>query len=290
MEGPLKSKLVDLFRIDTMQDNPNLTSHITSHGSLTFEHLQAYLKQNLLFKHDNLASENLSKVVKTMSDFVVNEEDGFFHCDTWQGIVHSFKISSLSLHEFFDLEEYLNKREFDGDIKDKEFLSGESAMMINLNLSYATNAKAEKLIAHIENNPKYSTKKIQKNHSNIRELLFKRFNENKMMEDVTALHIEPNRKMRLGSWSEDHTTPSGIINFFLEHHHDMRINPNLVNIKNEIKPVLNIDGDVRIEELEPTVTPNGSDYHKHPNYCNYSLRVGRKGSFVKPDRKGSYRY
>lgn len=288
MEGPLKSKLLDLFRMDTMLDNMNLSSHVTSNGSLTFDHLQRYLKENLLFKHDNLAIENLVKVLKTMPIFKINEDDDFFHCETWSNIVYSIKVFNLSLHEFFELEEHFNNKDFDKDIKDKEFLSGESAMMINLNLNYETNAKADKLVGFIEKNPRFDTKKVQKNTSNLKDLLFKHYSESKLLEDVTALHIEPNRKMRLGSYSENHVTPSSIINFFLEHHYDVEINPNLLNVKTEAKPILNINGDIRVEELEPTVSQKGGEYHKHPNYYRYTLQVGRKGSFLKPERKGSH--
>ena len=288
MEGPLKAKLTDLFRIDTMLENIELTSHVTSHGSLTLEHLQNYLKQNLLFRHDNLETEKLAKVLKTMPMFVVNEEDGFFHSDIWESIIYSIKVLNLSLHEFFELEEYLNISGFDQQIKDKEFLSGESAMLINLNLSYETNEKAEQLINFIEKNQRFGSKKIIKNMSNLKDLFFKRYSENKLLEDVTAMHVEPNRKLRLGSYNEDHVTRSTIINFFLENHYDIKIHPNLLEIKKDIRPILNVDGDRRVEELEPSVMTTSSDYHHHPNYYKYSLQIGRKCSFKKPERKGSH--
>lgn len=288
MQALLQSKLGDLLLMETMLDNIALSSHVSPAGILTVDSLCKHLQSNLLFKHDDLSPENLALAIKSLPYLALSEDEKSVSCRTWKEIVYSVKVCNLSLSEFFELEEHLNNKGFDMVVKDKEFLSGESAMLINLNINYKTNERVEELVAFIENNPRFATKKVQKNVSNLKDLLFRRYNENKLHEDLTNLHIEPNRKMRLGSCSEDHLTPCSIITFFAEHHDSIKINPNLLKIEDEAKPILNIAGEIRVEQLEPTTPTKEGRQMRVPNHYKHSLQVGRKGSFKKPERKGSY--
>ena len=284
METPLTFSINSFLSVKSLIGNPSLSLKISENGRLRLDHLKEYIESQSTFQGNSFTVHEIKQGCERVIGIEVDAEQNTVSHPSWANLVYAFKIEGVSLAQFYELEEVFKNNDFSQLISKTRYLGGESAMFIEINLDNPLNEG--EFIEFIDRDEFFSSFSVKTLTKPLYQLVMDKHHQEQISAPIMMNSQLPSTRMRLASMSEKFITKSNIMAFFLQNKYRIRINKSLLACKSIIEPILNEQGDFRIEELEPL---KKSDFFNSKPRHKLSFNLSRKGSFKKPMRKGSHR-
>ncbi len=277
--------LEDLFRLETLLENPSLCYLISKEGLLSLNKLSNYLKSHPLYCDDNFEVEVLEKLRPLPDQISYDKERKAFFSQNWVEIFYLLKIQDCEVEEFFSLEEIYEKLKLTETIKEQEYNRPEKTAQIVFNFSYETNQRIKTLVEHLKSHPDFKEKPIKTYVKSLRQLLYSKTDSDLQLPAQEKSCFKNEQKQLENQLISSNT----IINLFLEIRDQIEMSPQLKKIDQKKFPIISSDPVAKLEELDPTIydlfafsisTSSSNNRHK-------SFKSIKRDSFKKPLKKNS---